>query len=62
MSDHHETLPTPSTPRYWQIVDSHTKAVVAECATRKGASRSADRRDNAYGAYRYVVRPVYSSL
>lgn len=41
----------------YKIVDTHTGATVAQGLTRKGATRSADRRDNAYGAYRYSVRP-----
>jgi hypothetical protein len=35
------------------IVDSHTGRVVGQAKTRAAASRSVDRRDNAYGGYRY---------
>lgn len=37
----------------YRIVDTHTHQVVATGLTAKGASRSVDRRDIAYGAYRY---------
>lgn len=47
------------TPIRFDIVDRHTGKVVATAKTRAGASRAVDRRDNAYGAYRYTARPVY---
>lgn len=40
----------------YQVIDSHTQAVVATCKTRAGARRSADRRDQAYGGYRFFVK------
>lgn len=55
----HHTQPS-QTPTHYEIVDKHTGRVVATATTRKGASRSVDRRDNAYGAYRYSARPVYA--
>ena len=39
----------------FQIVDRHTGAVVATAKTRAGANRAVDKRDNAYGAYRYYA-------
>jgi hypothetical protein len=33
--------------------------IVATCKTRNGAHRSADKRDNAYGAYRFSVVARY---
>jgi hypothetical protein len=40
----------------YQIIDRHTGAVVGKAATLNGARRSVDRRDNAYGAYRFTFR------
>lgn len=36
------------------IIDTHTGEVVATGLTFKGAIRSCDRRDNAYGSYRFI--------
>lgn len=47
-------------PTHYEIIDRHTGAKVATAKTRAGASRAVDRRDNAYGAYRYSARPVYA--
>ncbi len=47
------------TPTHYAIVDGQTGAIVATAKTRAGASRAVDRRDNAYGAYRYRAQPVY---
>lgn len=44
----------------YDIVDKLTGAIVATAKTRKGATRAVDRRDNAYGAYRYSARPVFA--
>lgn len=40
-----------------ELVDTHTKAVIAvyTYAQRKRARNRADRMDNAYGGYRYAV-------
>lgn len=37
----------------FNIVDNHTRAIVGTAKTLKGALRSVDKRDNAYGAYRF---------
>jgi hypothetical protein len=37
----------------YQIIDRQTGKVVAIAATLKSAIRMVDRRDNAYGGYRY---------
>ncbi len=42
----------------YEIVDRHTGKVVGHAKTLSGALRSVDRRDNAYGAYRYFHRRV----
>lgn len=42
----------------YEIVDRKTGQVVSRCKTLAGARRSVDRRDNAYGAYRYMARKV----
>ena len=43
------------------VYDTHTGAIVSRCKTRAGAMRSADRRDQAYGAYRYRARAAMPS-
>ena len=43
------------------VIDSRTGAIVSRCKTRTAANRSADRRDNEYGAYRYKVRAAMPS-
>lgn len=40
----------------YEIIDRHTGQVVGTAKTVKGARASVDRRDNAYGAYRYTYR------
>lgn len=52
--------PTLGAPLRYDIVDKHTGKVVGTATTRKGATRSVDQRDNAYGAYRYSARAVYA--
>jgi hypothetical protein len=37
------------------VIDRHTGRVVGKCKTLAAARRSVDKRDNAYGAYRYFV-------
>lgn len=44
----------------YDVVDSRTSEVVASYQNRNRAYNYADRRDNAYGAVRYVVRPVWN--
>lgn len=43
----------------YDIIDRHTGKTVGQAKTRARASASVDRRDNAYGAYRYTAEPVY---
>jgi hypothetical protein len=43
---------------YYEIVDRQTGKVVATAKTLKTALRAVDRRDNAYGGYRYYHRRV----
>ena len=47
-------------PIRYDIIDRHTGLKVGEAKTRAGASRSVDRRDNAYGGYRFSAKPVYA--
>lgn len=49
-------------PTHYEIIDSQTGFVVGTAKTRAGASRSVDKRDNAYGAYRYRANPVYDAV
>jgi hypothetical protein len=41
-------------PRF-HIVDKQTGKVVGKASTLKGARRSVDRRDNAYGCYNFRI-------
>jgi hypothetical protein len=43
-------------PEIFEIVDGHTGQVVGQTADRRRAMIMRDRRDNAYGGYRYQVR------
>lgn len=47
-------------PIRYDIIDRHTGMKVGEAKTRAGASRSVDKRDNAYGGYRYSAQPVWA--
>lgn len=49
----------PTTATHYEIIDRKTGAVVGTAKTLPGARRSVDRRDNAYGGYRYTHRAVY---
>lgn len=42
----------------YTIYDSITKTSTGSYKTRRMANVSADRKNNAYGAYRYIVRPI----
>lgn len=44
----------------YDVVDAQTSKVVASYKNRTAAYNYADRRDNAYGAVRYCVRPVWN--
>lgn len=46
-------------PIRYDIIDRQTKKVVGTAKTRAGATRSCDKRDNDYGAYRYYAQPIY---
>ena len=47
-------------PIRYDIIDTHTGRIVGQAKTRSGASRSVDKRDNQYGAYRYRAVAVYA--
>jgi hypothetical protein len=42
----------------YQVIDNQTKAVVGIYKSRNRANNKADRLDNAYGAYRYLVKKI----
>jgi hypothetical protein len=48
-------------PVRYDIIDRHTGLKVGEAKTRAGATRSVDKRDNAYGGYRFSAKPVYEA-
>lgn len=54
----HTTDTAWAAPSGYEIIDSHTGLVVGTAKSLKAATRSVDRRDNAYGAYRFRARPV----
>jgi hypothetical protein len=43
----------------YDIIDRHTQTIAGTAKTRSDAFEAVDRLNNAYGAYRYVERPVY---
>lgn len=46
----------------FDIVDRQSGKIVTTARTRRGATNAVDRRDNAYGAYRYRAVPVYQMI
>lgn len=44
----------------YDVIDRHTGKIVGHCKTLARALASVDKRDNAYGAYRYTHRRVTS--
>lgn len=44
----------------YDVIDKQTKQVVGSYKSRHSARRSADRRDTAYGACRYIVKPIWA--
>lgn len=52
---------TSETPIRFDIIDGKTGQIVGSAKTRARASASVDRRDNAYGAYRFYAVAVYAS-
>jgi hypothetical protein len=51
----------PAKPIRYDIIDKQTGKVVGSAKTLARANASVDRRDNAYGAYRYRAHPVYAT-
>lgn len=45
----------------YDIIDSQTQQVIATRKTRNAATMFADRKDSAYGAVRYIVKPIWSN-
>jgi hypothetical protein len=48
-------------PIRFDIIDRHTGKKVGEAKTRARANQSVDKRDNAYGAYRFHAVAIYST-
>ena len=44
----------------YDVIDRHTGKVVGHCKTLARATASVDKRDKAYGAYRYTHKRVTS--
>jgi hypothetical protein len=51
------TIMTTSVSKY-VVIDRHTGAIVSKPMSLVQARRSVDKRDNAYGAYRFGTRRV----
>jgi hypothetical protein len=51
-------MTTYSIKNLYVVFDRHTGAVVSKPMTLKAAIRSVDKRDNAYGGYRFGKRRV----
>lgn len=45
----------------YKVIDKKTGQELSEHATRKDATRKANRLDRQYGAVRYRVKPVFSN-
>ena len=44
----------------YQVIDIQTKQVMGIYKTRNRASNRADKLDLAYGAIRYIVKPIFN--
>lgn len=40
----------------YKVIDIHTKQIIGEYATAKRARSAAERKNQAYGAHRFIVR------
>ncbi len=48
------------TPIRFDIIDRQTGRVVGTAKTRKAATAAVNKRDNAYGGYRYSAQAVWA--
>jgi len=48
-------------PIRYDVSDAHTGAVIGSFKSRRRATAFADKRDLAYGAVRYRVRPIWEA-
>lgn len=53
-------MTTSTTTAKYVVIDRHTGAIVSKPMSLTAARRSVDRRDNAYGGYRYMTKRVES--
>jgi len=44
----------------YNLIDTHTKVILKTYTKRSTATKRADKLDNAYGAYRYSVQPIFN--
>lgn len=44
----------------YDLIDIQTGIVVKSFPTKKAARSAADRKDAAYGAIRYIVKPIWA--
>jgi hypothetical protein len=47
-------------PTHFEIIDRQTGDKVGQAKTRIGATNSVNKRDNAYGAYRFYAKAIYA--
>jgi hypothetical protein len=46
-------------PIAYSVTDIHTRIVISTFTSRNRATSKADKLDLAYGAYRYIVTPIW---
>lgn len=49
-----------ASPIKFDIIDRQTGQKVGEAKTRAGARKAVDRRDSAYGGYRFIAKPIWA--
>lgn len=45
----------------YQLIDIQTQKVIKTYASRDAATKAADSKDRAYGAVRYIVKPIFDN-
>ena len=55
----HQTRENEMADRY-EVIDSRTNEVVGNYKNRDAAYRFADRKDHAFGAVRFIVKPIWA--
>lgn len=45
----------------YQLIDIQTQKLIKTYASRDAATKAADSKDRAYGAVRYIVKPIFDN-